>query len=526
MRRKIGLRTLLSLLLGGLVLATSFVTLGILVTASSDAAFDDAIDKGRQAQAVLSERMNAEFAKIERVASILAAENGLIADEGRRRDIVALSDIADRVIVNPGPQVGWFKYRNTLAFRPSDTSVPVSIDLKAVSSLMSGILQEGVAGVVLLGDQVLARTRSDGRIDEASDAKLETLFKTPIVPDEVLDAAPTLQRVIRDDDEPVFISSSIIDLNGGSVAAGNARAILRVGFATTPSTVGRSIAQIGIASVVAFGFVILAVLFAFSLARRISRRITQVRDQLGRIAGLDLDAPDDIREMPARELEDIRLALATAIQSLRTFSLFVPKQLVLRLLAHGDGSLRLAETRNVTVLFTDIVGFTKLASTMDPADVTAMLNAHFAVVTDIIEAEGGIIDKFMGDGILAFWGAPEVTSDHAARGLRAASAILAAHQADKATFGLRLGVHSGPVIAGTVGTATRLNYTVMGDTVNVASRLEQLGREVDPDGHCCALVSAHTLAEAPTDDCEPIGAHVLRGRDEPLEVYRLRAGSF
>ena len=181
--------------------------------------------------------------------------------------------------------------------------------------------------------------------------------------------------------------------------AGETRFNLRVGFATTPSTVGRSVGQIGIASLVAFGFVMLAVLFAFYLARRISRRITQLRDQLEKIAALDLATPDEIKEMPARELEDIRLALATAIQSLRTFSLFVPKQLVLRLLAHGDGSLRLAETRNVTVLFTDIVGFTKLASTMDPADVTAMLNAHFAIVADIIEAEGGIIDKFMGDGI-------------------------------------------------------------------------------------------------------------------------------
>ena len=177
MRRKIGLRTLLSLSLGGLVLATSFVTLGILVTASSDAALDDAIDKGRQAQVVLSERMDAEFAKIERISSILAADSSSIADEDKRRDMVALSDIADKALVNPGPEFGWFRYRDGLAYRHPGTSVLVSVDLEAVNSLMSGLLQEGVAGAVLLGDQLLTRTQSDGRIDEASNATLESFSK-------------------------------------------------------------------------------------------------------------------------------------------------------------------------------------------------------------------------------------------------------------------------------------------------------------------------------------------------------------
>lgn len=527
MRRKIGLRSLLSLVLGGLVFLTSLVTLGIVVGASSDAAFGDAIDRGRQAQAVLSERLAAEFRNMERVA-LLADRT---ADDTIRAEIVTLSPIVATVQRASAEPMGWSMDEDTPAYRPPGAATFVTLDLEQVTALMAGLMEEGFSAVLLAGDRVLARTFSGGRIDEVPDGSLRALFATPLDPDDVLDDAPTLRRVERHGDEPVFLSSSPVELGNlaGSMAsavAGSAGAGigLHIGFATTPSTVGDALDQIGIATLVAAAFVALAVLVALLLARRVTWRITQLRDALHDIAALKLESAGTMPPTPARELEDIRRALATAIRSLRAFSLFVPRQLVLRLLAHGDGSLRLAEARDVTVLFTDIVGFTSLASSMSPKEVTTLLNDHFAMVTHLVEAEGGTIDKYMGDGVLAFWGAPEASSDHAARGLRAAQAILAAHEASAAGFGLRLGLHSGPAIAGTVGTSTRLNYTVMGDTVNVASRLEQLGREIDPQGRCCALVSAQTLEDASCGKCERIGETLLRGRTAPLDVYRLRSG--
>lgn len=542
MRRKIGLRSLLSLVLGGLVLLTSLVTLGIVVGASSDAAFGDAIDRGRQAQAVLSERLAAELRNVERIA--LLADD--MADDAMREGIGALSPIVATVQHEPARPAGWSVRERTLAYRPQGTATSVTIDRGRLAALMTGLMEEGVSAVLLADDRILARTSSGGRIDEVPDGSLQALFATPLDPDDVLDDAPTLRRVVRRGDEPAFLSSAPVELGGpagsaGSAVVGSAVARsagagigLHVGFATTPSTVGDALDQIGMATLVAAAFVALAVLVALLLARRVTWRITQLRDALHDIAALELDGAGTMPPTPARELEDIRQALATAIRSLRAFSLFVPRQLVLRLLAHGDGSLRLAEARDVTVLFTDIVGFTSLASSMSPEEVTTLLNNHFAMVTHLVEAEGGTIDKYMGDGVLAFWGAPEASSDHAARGLRATWAILAAHEASAAGFGLRLGLHSGPAIAGTVGTSTRLNYTVMGDTVNVASRLEQLGREIDPDGRCCALVSAQTLQDTQTlgdtrtlgdtscEECERIGKTVLRGRTAPLDVYRLR----
>ena len=512
---RLSLRALLSLVFGGLVLLTAAVTLAIVVTASGDAAFGDAIDKGRQTQKVLSERLAAELRRVEAAAALLARRSVDATDAAIAVDLAALVPAA-AVLDEASLPGGWSLADGRPAFRPPGARFGVAVDLGALEATMSAMGREGVAGVLLSGGRVLARTRSGGRIDEADDAALEALFAVPLPPDEVVEDAPTLQRVRRDTDEPVFLSSAPLPTPGLD---------LRVGFATTPSTVGDAIEQIAVASLVALGVALLAVVLALLIARRIARAVSGVRDALDRIAALDLDAVEPIPAMPARELEDIRRALARAVLSLRAFGLFVPKTLVQRLLERGDGSLRLAEERDVTVLFTDIVGFTALASQMRPAEVTGVLDRHFAMVTEAVEAEGGTVDKYVGDGILAYWGAPEPSEDHAARAWAAATRIQEAHrramEEGTVRFGLRIGFHSGPVIAGTVGTGERLDYTIVGDTVNVASRLEQLGREVDPDCPCCALASGDVVARAGLRNGRSLGRRALRGRDGEVEVFRL-----
>ena len=161
-----------------------------------------------------------------------------------------------------------------------------------------------------------------------------------------------------------------------------------------------------------------------------------------------------------------------------------------------------------------------------------LLNEHFALLNEAIEAEGGTIDKYIGDSVMAFWGAPEDQPDHAARACRAALQIAQAlgddnrrRQADgKAPIRLRIGIHSGTAVVGNIGAPGRVNYTLVGDTVNIAQRLEGLAKDVGvaPDADAVILVSEETQAELPSDfalDAE--GQHELRGHSGTVAVYRL-----
>ena len=138
------------------------------------------------------------------------------------------------------------------------------------------------------------------------------------------------------------------------------------------------------------------------------------------------------------------------------------------------------ESRVVTVLFADIRGFTDFSERHSPTQVVALLNAYYQAVVPLIEAEGGGIDKFIGDGLMVLFGAIPKRADHAAAAVRAARAIVRHVESNQSAWaklgcgGLRIGVgiHTGPVVLGAVGTPTRLDFTAIGDTVNAAARIE------------------------------------------------------
>jgi adenylate cyclase len=143
--------------------------------------------------------------------------------------------------------------------------------------------------------------------------------------------------------------------------------------------------------------------------------------------------------------------------------------------------------RRVSILFTDIRGFTNIAESMLPADLVQMLNDYFSRMSPVIDKEGGVIDKYIGDSIMAIFGAPVEFPDDALRAVQAGAAMLAelhAFNTERAKLRLPpikigIGINCGTVVAGNIGSETRLNYTIIGDAVNLASRLEGLTKHYE-----------------------------------------------
>ncbi|MEM6616309.1 MAG: adenylate/guanylate cyclase domain-containing protein [Pseudomonadota bacterium] len=281
------------------------------------------------------------------------------------------------------------------------------------------------------------------------------------------------------------------------------------------------------------GFMLL--LFATALAavvgRRMGKPFAQLNTMAGRVTSLDFDHVKPMEPSRVREFNEASQTLNRMVDALRAFAAYVPRTLVQRLVESGVDAAR-SEERQVTVMFTDVVGFTHLSEHMTAAETAHFLNEHFAIMCAAVEETGGTVDKFMGDGMMAFWGAPDATEDHAVRACRSALAMRKALEADnrkreergEPPVHVRVGIHTGPAIVGNIGTRERINYTIVGDTVNVTQRLEALGKVVGPNDAFVALLSAENVAVLPDDvGRTPLSAFQVPGRDAPIQVYQLDA---
>lgn len=285
--------------------------------------------------------------------------------------------------------------------------------------------------------------------------------------------------------------------------------------------------RIIVSIVIGLAAFVLAVALAVLFGNRLSNPLRRIATSASQFADLDLDSYKPLPRSPVREIDEQTSAMNAMHTALSQFSQYVPKELVKRLLHSGTEATRSVE-REVTVMFTDVAGFTAMSEHLSAAEVVKFLNQHFDLLCDKISSHGGTVDKFMGDGLMAFWGAPQADPKHAAHALEAVNAIAAAfaeNNTSRATQGLkplklRMGVHTGRAVIGNIGGADRHNYTVVGDIVNVASRLEQLGKDLVGDRDFVACVSGD-CRKAAGDPPELVsaGSHILRGRTEPITVY-------
>ena len=211
----------------------------------------------------------------------------------------------------------------------------------------------------------------------------------------------------------------------------------------------------------------------------------------------------------------------------RGLSKFVPSEVV-RQITESDEDLAAGygEVREATILFTDIENFTSLGEKLSPRELIAVLNEYFAAVAEPIERHGGVINQFQGDAILATFNLPLKNPDHAANAVSAATAIQALLA--ERTFGdgislrTRVGINTGTVLGGLVGTGDRLGYTVHGDDVNLAARLESLNKD-----HGTRVIVAENTRERAGKDRFPfmsLGTVQVRGKRAPVTIYALGSG--
>jgi adenylate cyclase len=203
------------------------------------------------------------------------------------------------------------------------------------------------------------------------------------------------------------------------------------------------------------------------------------------------------------------------------FGQHVSPQVVERLMAEGASTD--SDIRRVAVMFVDFRSFTAGARSRSPQEVVDRLDGAFAVLVDILDRHGGIVNKFLGDGFLALFGAPFEAEDAAHRAVAAGREMLAANdrvnQAASWPLRIGIGIHIGEVVAGNIGSPRRKEYTVIGDTVNFASRLESLNKEFNSQ----FLISADVRDALGEDgkDALSLGEVPVRGYDQPMTVWQL-----
>jgi len=217
---------------------------------------------------------------------------------------------------------------------------------------------------------------------------------------------------------------------------------------------------------------------------RMSTSLKQITAQASRIR--TLAAPDDAPiTSRVAEIDELGRTMAVAQRSVWSFARFVPKDIVKGII---DGSISTelgGVRREVTILFTDVTNFTGIAEAAEPDSLMHQTSRHFAALTAAFLAEGGTVDKFIGDSVMVFWNAPHMQFDHVERACRAALSAKAASDALNTQFeaeglppfAVRLGIHFGDAVVGNVGSAERMNYTALGNSVNLAARLEGLNKE-------------------------------------------------
>ncbi len=283
------------------------------------------------------------------------------------------------------------------------------------------------------------------------------------------------------------------------------------------------------AGLITLGMVSLGIGGAAGLATLLSRPIFRLVDGTRAIAGGDFKVAlpvtsHDELGMLTESFNQMAKSLREKEMIKRAFSRYVAREVVEEVLKDPEHLQLKGERREVTVLFCDVRGFTPLSERLTPEQVVSLLNEFYTLMIEITFKHDGTLDKFLGDAVMAIFGAPIAHHDHALHAARAALAMQAAMErlsaarvaAGAGPIAIGIGINAGEVVAGTVGTEDRMEYTVIGDNVNLASRLTSNAKPGQ------ILISLRTLELTRTAvDVRPLGPIRVKGKNEEVEVWEL-----
>ncbi len=270
---------------------------------------------------------------------------------------------------------------------------------------------------------------------------------------------------------------------------------------------------------------LLAVVASIVAGRKVSSPVKAMVRAAKAVEEGAFDSIEPLGSSHIRELDDAGNAFNNMVHGLRerklirdTLGRFVPQEVASSLLA-GGGKLEVQQSE-ATILFCDIEAFTRLTENLGPVKIVEVLNAYFSRMVEILEQYGGVVTQFQGDAILVTFNVPIADPAHARNAVLAAQAMLTS-VADSEYAGerlqIRIGINTGKVVAGAIGAKGRLNYTVHGDAVNLAARLEAMNKEYGTR----LLMSETTVSQLPADELKPIGETTARGQTRSIKLYTL-----
>lgn len=279
--------------------------------------------------------------------------------------------------------------------------------------------------------------------------------------------------------------------------------------------------------IISFIILMLSVFFIGFLARRISQPIMQLSEQASQIKNFEIFEAEPLNSY-IYEIQVLENSMAAMRQSLKTFAKFVPKALVKKLVQRSQEVRISGNTKKITLLFTDIQGFTTVSESYPPEKLMSHISEYFAALSEIIIQQNGTIDKYIGDAIMAFWGAPLNDKYHA---LNACTAALYCQKRldelnrkweieKKPILITRIGIETGEALVGTIGSFDRLNYTALGDTVNLASRLEGTNKYYNTR----IIIGEQTQQEIRDESVvRPLDKVSVKGKESSVTIYELVA---
>ncbi len=263
----------------------------------------------------------------------------------------------------------------------------------------------------------------------------------------------------------------------------------------------------------------------YFLARNLSRHIETISNRFQAIRALDfVDSPAE----PSRigEIAELQNGFRLLVNALGSFAKFVPLGVVRQFVSSGHAIVPGVEAKVVTIFFCDLEGFSSRSETMQPDDLLDQLTEYFSAITTAIAQEGGTIDKFIGDAVMALWGAPTSSEDHSLRAC--AAAVRAKRRMEdlcqswmaegRPVMRMRIGLHTAEVLVGNIGSVERLSYTAIGDGVNVASRLEGVNKLFGT-----TICISDSIQEALGDQivARPLRTLTVKGRSQDIMVSEL-----